>query len=124
MRGRIVAVGFAVALVVARAFGRRPKKPRMVLMAARRCSRCSLNWPVLDAFKRCPVCEGRTWSAANAEPMTADEAKVAVREAQFERYYEKHDEEREGPTPEVEGAQEAREIIALERLWSLPAAER
>lgn len=92
-------------------------------MSARRCSRCALDWPDRQAFRRCHQCGGRTDWVSNADAMPEPEATSLERRLRFEREYEKYDrgEEsecgpgREGPTPEFVGALEARAIIELER---------
>lgn len=67
-------------------------------MAARRCSRCSIDWPPgyikqtggMRPIYRCPACEGDTSSMNNVEPITVSEAHHAA----FEGYYKRRGEKR------------------------------
>lgn len=88
-------------------------------MAARRCSRCALDFPHLSRWSRCPVCGEKTDSLAEVRPMSESEARSVAAHAEFDRLYERREQERRRrgePTPEDLGAAEAKEIIALEAL--------
>ena len=57
-------------------------------MAAYRCSRCSLDWPVQATYRTCPVCAQQTWSNASATAMAPPEANGVRLRAEFDRYYD------------------------------------
>ncbi len=87
-----------------------------MIMSARRCSRCSLNFPHATRWGRCPVCGEKTDSLADARPMSEQEARSVAAHAEHDRHYARREAERRRrgePTPEELGAAEAREIIAL-----------
>jgi len=56
--------------------------------------------------------------------ITYKQAKRLEAEAKFERFYAEHNERRTGPTPEELGAEEARRLLDLERIYQAPAADR
>ena len=70
-------------------------------MAARRCSRCSTNWPDGDEYKECPACEITTWLSRSSVPLDDAKARSLRLHHEFERYYE---------------AREREQAAALERL--------
>ena len=84
-------------------------------MAAYRCSLCAINWPPATRFKQCPECEERCGWISNTSPeMAESEADSRSRHAEFRRFCEGWDDERERrgePTPEQLGRLEARRLI-------------
>lgn len=93
------------------------------MTSARRCSTCSINWPVDVAYYTCPICRTRTGHMHDEIPISERQARSAIRHHEFEKFYTHHDAERKGPTPEEIGAREAEEILQLERLTQAPAAD-
>lgn len=82
-------------------------------MAARRCGACGLDWPTKDAYRECPKCDGKTSYFVNARPMDEDEADRLRLRIDFDRFYDEiWEPSRRGPTPEEQGAAEARELVA------------
>lgn len=85
-------------------------------MSARRCSRCSVNWPDVLAYEVCPGCLDRTDSISNATALAKDEATGLASRVKFDRFYEERERERTArgePTPDEVGARQARDEIAL-----------
>jgi hypothetical protein len=78
-------------------------------MSARRCPGCAVYYPDFPEHKKCGVC-GRVTTLYRKRGPEPD-----WKERAAEAYYKRHDEAREGPTPEELGAAEAKEIIALEQ---------
>lgn len=60
---------------------------------ARRCSMCAVNWPDASEFTYCPECGDDTSRIREIIPIPYEEAKSRRLHADFERYYEKWDEE-------------------------------
>lgn len=91
-------------------------------MAAKRCSRCGIDWPPGHKFAVCPVCEERTDGITGGSPLTLAEADRRVREIQFEKFYEQTwVAKRVGPDPEELGKAEAAEITRqLREIQELP----
>lgn len=82
-------------------------------MAARRCVDCEINWPSGTAFAKCGECQKTTIYAGTKQPdMSNAEALSRWRQAEFRRFYEGWEAERERrgePSPETQGRLEARE---------------
>lgn len=92
-------------------------------MASHRCFRCGIEWPVSRKNVTCLRCGEKLEYAPYGIPLNLKEAEALKREIEFEQFYEKWDAERKGPTPEEIGAQQAREIHALERIPELTEVE-
>lgn len=72
------------------------------------CPECKSNWPYYQSFKVCPQCAIPCRTAATTRAMTGQEAQRRVKTLAFIRYYQQRELEREGPTPEEIGLEEAR----------------
>lgn len=72
------------------------------------CTDCKTNWPYYRPFQICPECAIPCRTAATTRVMTGQEARRRVNTLAFIRYYERRELEREGPTPEEIGEEEAR----------------
>lgn len=86
-------------------------------MPAYRCSDCAVDWPVQVKYRKCPGC-GTPTSNMNTSAMTIKDAERKAAHLRFERFYRVWDEERQRrgePSPEVIGAEEAREQVRRER---------
>jgi len=74
----------------------------------RRCELGCEDWPDTVAFARCPICDEATKRWNNLDPIDPDEAKEALNNQNFQRYYEMYCAERgvsvDGPLPEAESA--------------------
>ncbi len=70
---------------------------------SRRCTYCSADWPDSKLYNKCPECEEETTRIKDIEPMDDDEALYRKSQAEFERFYERWDSERDSkrlePTP-------------------------
>ena len=56
-------------------------------MSARRCSRCSTNWPLSPRYTNaCPECQTATWLSTSSEPISEAEASSRANHAEFDRY--------------------------------------
>jgi hypothetical protein len=88
----------------------------VIAVAARRCPSCKTAWPL--KLKQCPECLTHNEYASTATAIPQKDADVRVAHAEFERFYERHDEERVGATPEeighLEAQQERRRLRELE----------
>ena len=80
------------------------------------CVDCKTNWPYFSSFKVCPECCIPCRTAATTKVMTSQEAQRRVKTLAFIRYYEQREAEREGPTPEELGIEEAMAEMAQIRL--------
>lgn len=76
------------------------------------CPDCKTNWPYFQSFKVCPECAIPCRTAATTKVMTSQEAQKRVKTLAFIRYYELRETEREGPTPEEIGVEEAQAEMA------------
>lgn len=86
-------------------------------MPAERCSDCGINWPI--GTKECGVCMGELDHFAMTASISAEEAKRLTTGADFERFYDKREKEREkagDPTPEALGALDAQSEIQRVRM--------
>jgi hypothetical protein len=81
-------------------------------MAANRCRKCLTSWPSYPTYAVCPECLERCDPMATAQAITVAEAESRARHAKFDREYEKHDAERDGPSPEELGREEAKRLAA------------
>ena len=57
-------------------------------MACRRCSMCSMSWPDLPLYERCPQCQDRTDRFSDQRSIPEAEALSLKKHAEFARYYE------------------------------------
>lgn len=75
----------------------------------RRCSTCAINYP--NAFKhaKCYAC------GANTDVRMDDKPHENWKQLAHDAHYTRREAEREGPSPEEIGRQEARTIIELEK---------
>lgn len=74
---------------------------------AHHCPDCKTNWPYYSSFKVCPDCAIPCRTAATTKVLTAQEAQSRVKRLAFIRYYAERELQREGPTPEEIGLEEA-----------------
>lgn len=87
---------------------------------SRRCPECSLYWPTHLNLSSCLECDGRLF-ISDGEPMSDEEVNRRKLTAEFNEWYEQREAQRNGPTPEEIGAEEARAELeryrALEDSW-------
>lgn len=62
------------------------------LVAAKRCSICAIDWPLMVAFNTCPKCEGTTWHCNEADALTPEQAQYKRKEIRFDEYYKERGE--------------------------------
>lgn len=84
-------------------------------MYGRLCDGCGTSWPHDRAYESCPRCRTVTRVSTIRKALTAEQAKLEVRRIEFERFYDSRELERQGPSPEQRGREEARLIIELDR---------
>ena len=61
----------------------------------RRCSICSINWPNLDLYQRCPKCDRVTSYMSNlTNVLSAETAKAQASHYRFEKFLENEDPEK------------------------------
>lgn len=90
-------------------------------MAAERCSDCGINWPI--GTKQCGQCLSDLDHFLYATSITAAEAKSLRALAEFERYYDRHDQTRVGPTPEELGLEDSKAEVERIRFLRQTLAE-
>jgi hypothetical protein len=81
-------------------------------MAANRCRLCLTNWPATAAYSTCPECLQRTDSMTGAQAIPLDEAQTRAKTATFNREYADREANRDGPSPEELGREEAKRLAA------------
>lgn len=75
-------------------------------MGAYRCSICSIDWPQLQRYKKCPLCgeeTSRVWNASAITKAQAAEYESEAKRERFNRYYAAREARRRArgePTPE------------------------
>lgn len=98
-------------------------------MSAYRCESCLISWPhhplkmggQAVSFVTCPVCGTKTENWPYGKPIEVADARQILQDVLYERACERRDREREArgePSPEEVGAQEARQLIELERAFA------
>lgn len=65
------------------------------MSTGRRCSICSTDWPDKKLYSECPECQEPTSRIREIDPLDADEALHRKTQAEFERFYERWDSERD-----------------------------
>ena len=65
------------------------------MAAARRCSRCGIDWPdAWDEYGKCPGCEERTDRIMDAKPLGTAEALSRRNHYAFEAFYQRREDAR------------------------------
>lgn len=79
------------------------------------CPKCEVEYPPAFLFAECPSCEVETELELHGDPIPFSAAETIEKRALFDRFYERYDANRKGPTPEELGSEDAKKEIERKR---------